>query len=175
MTADILPVITPNVSWGELLDNFFNLTGKKLTESTDLSSVRLSEPAQTLVAIYSIRAQPIDPLGVLRNCLPFVGPHLTYGFLVVTEPDTLMNLKGYTQLDTQYTVNDDGLAVGIITGNLNTWFQTIVYASMVQEKDCRQLLNKVMLYFEKEGLGNIFDGWAKKNMDDGTFKLEYKK
>ena len=175
MDPEIIPIIEPNIHWHELLDNFSELAGKKLTAADDLSPIDLEEPAQALVALYSIRAMPSDPLNVLRSCLPFVGQYLSYAFLVVASKETLQILQAYTQLDILHTEAKE-FNVGVISAHLQSWHTAITHCtSQVNDRETRLIFNKIMLWFEEKGLGNIFDRWVKIDMGDDSFKLEVKK
>jgi hypothetical protein len=177
MIPQIHPIIKPDVSWLELLDNFKELTGKKLTESLDMSPIELREPARILVALYTIRAHPMDPLNVLRSCLPFVGPFLNYGFLTTANEETFKILQAYTQLNILHTHSDvHGFNVGVVSASLSTWHTTIIHCSLqMTDRETRQLFNKYQLWFENEGLSILFDNHSKVDLKDESFKLELKK
>ena len=177
MIPEIHPIIEPKIHWTELLDNFSELAGKKLTESLDICPIELKESAQVLVALYSIRAYPSDPLNVLRSCLPFVGPFLNYGFLTLASEETFKILQAYTQLNVLHTPNKEGtFNVGVISASLVTWQTSILHCSIqMTELESRQLFNKYQLWFENQGLSQIFDQYTKVDMKDDSFKLEFKK
>lgn len=153
-TLNVIPIIRPCVEW-QLLDA---CCGFNVRVKTDSSKRKWSDPAQFLVAISEER----EPARAMRGA----GLHahaLSYGFL----SDSLDFSVSYSHLR-RFIVGDKNITVG----TLGEWRDAIIaglnpYASKQQ----RHFFGTVLIYFEHEGLGDLWSEHVKQMQSDGTFIL----
>lgn len=151
---NIIPVIRPNIEW-QLLDSICELN---VRQKTDRSKRKWSDPAQFLVAI----SDDSNPATALRRA-GLLAHSLSYGFL----SDSLDFSLGWTHLR-RYVIADKNITVG----TLAEW-QGAIVQGLVEEasKQQRHFLGTILIYFEHEGLGDLFCDQVKHIQPDGTFIL----
>lgn len=182
MVPEIIPVSRVKVDWPLLRKTASQATGLRPSGRIAQSPVKFSEAAEYLLfaAYLYLDTQEDDPHRILlnlpRECLDF----LHYSFMIACGPDTVNDLREKTRA--HYTMTDMGRGYCVLgTGPLSVWYDAVVlnlthpqmaFKSMA---NTRLLLDKLMLFFEKEGLQALFRDTTKKQLPDKTFLLERKK
>jgi hypothetical protein len=170
MVPDILSIIQPNINWPDFLK------GARAALGYDPSKIGLDRPLSDPARFLAIAAKfkdvgANDALVNLRTAgstLRF----LNYGFLVLSDLDTMFELMQYTRLDvaTNTTITRDNIA--IVSGNLETWRDSIIELSQNNSTNVRILIDKIFIAFGRLGLGELWSDYRKKPLPDTTFLLE---
>ncbi len=180
MTPEIVVVARTKVDWLILRKGISQVIGLQPSSIIAQSPVKFSEAAEHLlfVAYLVLDITDEDPHKVLltlpRECMEF----LHYSFLIICDNMVVDDLKEKTRI--HYTITDVGRGHCVLgTGSLSVWYDAIVlnlthprmsYKSM---GDTRAFFNKLLLFFEKEGLYALFSSYTKKSLSDKTFLLEH--
>jgi hypothetical protein len=182
MNPEIIPVSRVKVDWPTLRKNVSQATGLRPSDRIAQSPVKFTEAAEYLLfaAYLYLDITEDDPHRVLlnlpRECLDF----LHYSFLIACERSIIEDLREKTRA--HYTMTDVGRGYCVLgTGPLSVWYDAVVLnlthpqLALKGMGPTRVLFNKLMLFFEKEGLQALFRDTAKKQLPDKTFLLEHKK
>lgn len=172
MIPELLPVTSVKVNWPVLRKTVSQVTGLQPSSQVASSPIQFSEPAEFLLFAAYLSNITGDPHNVLltlpRECMNF----LHYTFLIACDEDTTRDLRERTRA--HYTMTDVRNGYCILgTGPLSVWHDAVVLnlthpRSLVA--GTRILLDKLLLFFEREGLHALFPN--KKSLEDGTFLLE---
>lgn len=182
MQPEIISVSRVKVDWPLLRKAVSQATGLRPSDRIAQSPVKFTEAAEYLLfaAYLYLDVSEDDPHKILlnlpRECLDF----LHYSFLIACDRDVIEDLREKTRA--HYTMTDVGRGYCVLgTGPLSVWHDAIVLnlthptANLKGFQGTRLLLNKLMLFFEKEGLQALFRDTTKKQLPDKTFLLEHKK
>jgi hypothetical protein len=178
MNPEILPVTSTQIDWPNLRKSVANATGIRPSDIIAQSPVKFSEKAEFLLftAYLYLDSTEENPhtllLNLPRECLEF----LHYTFIIACGPDTINDLREKTRA--HYTMTDLGKGYCVLgTGPLSVWFDAITlnlihpYMNTKGYYSTRIIFDKLMLFFEKEGLSAIFSKYIKKSLPDKTFLL----
>jgi hypothetical protein len=174
MTPEISLLSVTNFDW----PTFRGTVDKALNMRPDIDigklPINLSDDAKLLLNIAAFYGHSIDsPLYTLRYLpLEFMN-YLSYTFFIACDTDTWEEFIFSNNLT---IIRQDSLILA--TGTLSKWYQTIVNnlnRDWEFKHDTRVLFCKLMIFFEKRGLGFLFETYIKKVQEDFTFLLEEKK
>jgi len=176
MIADIIIINKPQIDWNTLRQGVLKATSLQPSSTIAQCPVKLSEVAEFLVFVTYLKLDNFndDPYNVLMNlpreCMELV----SYTFLILCTPYTMNDLREKTRAHYAFC-NMGEYYCSLGTGSLATWFDAIVLNltdTWQKTEGTRVLLNKMMLFFEKEGLGAIFSKYRKKSLPNKQFLLE---
>lgn len=169
----ILPIIVPAINWPDFAKAAASTIGYNPTNVN--TSRPLSDYAKFLAAcsLFKDRSQT-DTIKSIRNSSSSLR-HLVFGFLVLADRETLFELMQCSDLQVSTTAAQSGEVAAIVTGNLLQWQTAIIDLSESNTYGMRLLLDKIFLYFEKVGLGELWADYRKVPLKDNTLKLEHKK
>ncbi len=149
--------------------------GRSLTRKLDSQGKDVKTLSSFLVMLAEMKLQNTEPMTALVKA----GSNLQqafYSFLVISESDTLFQLMEQTPLSVQSAVCTNGLRLAVVAGNLEVWRTAIINCcSDSIQYELRDVMDKILLLFETEGLGRIWENYSKKPLSDNTFKLIEKK
>jgi hypothetical protein len=175
MVPDIIPFMIPRVEWASLLKTAQDALGYSPVKALDACPRTLSESAKFLVVAASFQDRDLkDALTALRDSLDLLA-HLHFAFLVYADDETVKQVMERTDLKITMTNSVDGERIAIASGNLKQWYTaTLTCCTERQPYNLRVLFDKVVLFFEKAGLAELWHGSKKRALPDRTFLLEYK-
>ncbi len=179
MKPEILSFSGTAIPLGNLAKIASQGAGLSLTYKTDRSPIRFSEDAQYLIALANLTgasAQDLAAIDILRNLPRRYLDALAYTMIVACDHEVAIELQDNTEL--QVFGRDVGAGyLVLVTGPLSYWHDAVVYNLLTDERSFgfRLLMDKVLLGFEKIGLGELWSNYQKRTHRDQTFLLEHKK
>ncbi len=91
------------------------------------------------------------------------------------DDETTKQIMERTDLKVSMTSSIDGERISIVSGSLKAWFTaTLTCCTDRQPYNLRVLFDKVVVFFEKLGLSELWCKNRKRTLPDQTFLLEYK-
>lgn len=139
--------------------------------------VPISEDAEFLLYLAALTGIPVNnPLDVLRTLPHEMMDYLHYTFMVACDEQTCNEFMFSTKLQV-ITKKRDEICFMLVAGPFTDWFNTIVLNLAKKRRYTtytRVLINKFLILFERRGLQEVFNNYAKKPKGDGTFYLELK-
>ena len=161
-------IIQPSFDWPSFLRTTKESLGRSVTKELDSRRQDVQTPLGFVGCLGSMAEipEPQGDLSLLR--------HLTYGFQVITDTDTLSELLRRTtglSVVTAPTTRKN-VELSVITATLDTWLVAIASCTTGNESfELRYLFDSVMLTFETIGFHRMFLKWKKESVPDGTFRL----
>lgn len=135
--------------------------------------VSFSTDAKYLLYLTSLSGLSIkEPKTALRNLPYFILRFLSYTIMIACDKNISSEFSRGSKCDL-ITVEHRDMYLILATGNLSEWLDTIIMNSNKQS-DLLLLMDKLILFFEKRGLGDLFFKYKKLPQKDGTFLLEKK-
>lgn len=176
--TSVTPLTMSNVNWTHFIKNVAELTGHSPTHSIDNSQLKFGDCANFLIALGEFQSNKEEkPLDVLRNN-DYLLRHLHFGFLISGSTASAFRILELTDLDVLTAKGKNKGRVIIITGTLKQWKDAIVIClgqKLVKNFELRWIFNQCLDCFYQAGLRNIFDDYKRKELEDQTYLLEYKK
>lgn len=175
MIPQIISVTKPSIDLTAFAKNATAVLGFNPLRTTDALGRELSNEARFIAALVSFRDRTEDPIKGIRNA-GIILRALHYGFLVACDRETVLGVIQSSKLAviTSGTV-DQNLAVHI-SGDLFEWQQTIIELSHDDiPRHTRLLINTIFVWFERNGLGEVFGNYRKVQLKDHTLRLEDKR
>lgn len=174
MVPDLIPFMTPSINWGSFLKGASDATGRSIVRGVDASPRELSDPAKFLAVLSAFQDGNEKPLDAIRNSAS-IQAALHYGFLVYADEETVFQIMERTELMVTSTSCLDGERICVVTGNLKQWVQaTKECCAEHQPFNLRLLFDKVILLFDRFGLGELWHDTRRRTLPDKTFLLEQK-
>lgn len=169
MFAQILPIIQPAINWTELVKSAEAALGYSPAKYD--AKRPLSEAARflALAAMFKNKADS-DAVASLREARSIL-EHLSFGFLVACDRETIFELMQCTNLQVSTNSAITGDSVAIVTGTLAEWRDAIIELSADNTYCMRLLLDKIFVYFERQGLGELWADYKKQTLKDQTILL----
>ena len=166
MDYEIYPLSITQVEWGTFVNVCRDHLGYSPTRGIDACHLDLKDPAAYLGCL----DMENHPLVSLRH----EGPqhdHVSMSFIMVLDDEGLLLVVG-TPLKVLYKTHHRR-HVAIVTGTMEQWKRTIVYACRVDApRERRLIMNQVLRYFEQGGFREVFSTYSKHEQVDGTFILK---
>lgn len=129
-------------------------------------------PGALIWAIGSIVDPNATLLDVLRNHTDAL-EHRFYTFAWVCMQDVLLEILSRSKLSfTTTETNRRGIYLAVVSGTLKCWRDTLILDW--QSYDARAIMNKLLIQFDKLGLGQVFGNYSRIQQKDGTLLLEKK-
>lgn len=166
MKPEILPILKSYVEWTTLQKAFSELFGREITRCADRAGIPLQDAAGFLAAI-----QEFVKEGATYDVKDTKGlKHITYGFLIVADSETLLQLSTETDVIVTHSVWRNGDYAVIATGTMFEWNRALIHGATQRSPfNYRLLCDKLILYFEKEGFH--FPDYTRKALPDQSFIL----
>lgn len=161
-------IVQPSFDWPSFLHTTKEALGRSVTKELDSRRQDVQTPLGFVGCLGSFTEipEPQGDLSLLR--------HLTYGFLVVTDTDTLSELLRRTTGLSVVTAptSRKNVELSVITADLEKWMIAIALCTTGSESfELRFLFDNIVLVFETLGFHRMFLSWRKESVSDGTFKL----
>lgn len=173
-TAEVLLIHKPAVDHSTLTALLSRIQGGSASELLDRSSREFTPDAEAVIRLSCID-NPDHPNAVkaLQNSHP-VQRHFHYSFAVISTPGLFEDvLLLNTGLAMTLAYKDFDKPVYVLSGDLATWRDAMsVGCSESNTTDVRTVFNKLSLWFEKIGLGEVWSAYHRTTLKDGTFRLE---
>ncbi len=164
----------PAVDHSMLVDLLSRIHGGSISDLLDRSNRDFTDAAQAVIRL-SCLDNPDHPHAVkaIQNSHP-VQRHFHYTFAVISTPGVFEDiLLLNTGLALTLAYKDFDKPVYIVSGDLGTWRDALgVGCGESNTTDVRQVFNKLSLWFEKIGLGEVWSAYHRTPLKDGTFRLE---
>lgn len=171
MVPDFVPIIDSRVDWLNFLTCADKALGRSVSASLDAKNLQPIGLPPFISATKEFKKPGSDAIKAFRECLN--GQHVYIGFLIVCDKETLRDLPT-KHIDVTIT---DGLDCSVIiaSGSMYSWYFFLL--SCLAEhtiKNTRILAVKLMLYLDRNDLGECFANFNRIPLDDGTYILEIK-
>jgi hypothetical protein len=164
---DVIPIARTQVDWHILLSAAKQLLGRSLASGLDARKQQVGDAASYLVALAELEREGVDVTSVLREAGSLLR-NIHYSFLV-----TGVNLYWIATTSSLKVTGTERCA--IVSGNLEEWRTAIVNGCTDRSSlEVRMFYDKCLLHFERDGLGQVWNNFAKSTMPDDSFKLEVK-
>lgn len=169
----IIPIVSPQIHWDQFLIEVRRATGDSLTRSMDQHEVRPKSDQSIVAALAQFRQSGfIDPYKSVRNANAEL-KLLSFSFFCAYHPSVFQDISLETEISViRHHSNRNAYIIG---GNLNEWKAGIIQLSdSLFPFHTRYFANALLLAFQCNGYSQIWEGWVKRNLPDGTFSLEPK-
>jgi hypothetical protein len=162
-------IIEPKIDWDGLLKNSYPALGRSITASLDQKKISLDRSSSFLLALTDLQGSTNDPLKEPSKDLR----HLSFSFLVAASRSTIYDLLEATRLSVCSTKSlAKGILLVVVSGNLEEWHNAIINCSTKDASlSLRDLCNKFILQFDKQGFQNLWHRYMRSSHNDGTFLL----
>lgn len=159
LMIQVVPVISSQVDWNNLLLLASKGLGRSLTKSVDSHQWQLTQARSGIAALGEFQQADSNATSVLRDPGSLLR-HFSYSFFVYATRDVLYEVA----LDGNLFVLDcdrDNLA--IVSANLEDWRTTIIkFCSDRATPIQREFHYRVLEAFDKLGLSMLFDNYSRK-------------
>jgi len=171
--AEVMPLHQTQADHSTLLTLLAKIHGVSPSAVLDSSNRQFTEAAKAVIQLSAAEGQHPNAVKALQNSHA-VQRHFHYSFLVISQPgvfEEVMLLNTGLALTLAY--HDFDRPVYIISGTLAEWRDAVaVGCGEAATTDLRYVFNKLSLWFEKLGLGEVWAAYHRYSMPDGTFRLE---
>lgn len=173
----ITPISGSTIAWDVFLKDTVEFTGRSPAKGTDASGQSFKEYARFIVALEEFRAsKPLDPIETLGNAESALR-HLQFSFLVMGTSELILHISESTGLHViSARLKSKRGRLAFVSGTLSEWKTTIVEVCATTNKytsDMRLVANTCLEFFHSLGLEPVFRKYIRKNLQDGTYLLEY--
>ena len=167
-TADFSLISSSQVDINKFLLAANQTLGRSVTRGLDANNIPAKGFGAFLATVAEFKATNSDPLGSIRYNRHNIARHIHFSFIVASNPTTL----GLMSNDLSVTQNG---TYALVSGALNQWMNCIIsLLSTESSVQTRVLLNKFLLWFDGQGLGEFWGLWQRIGLPDRTFILEPK-
>lgn len=168
---DVIPIAATSVDWSAYLSLSKKVLGYSVSDVLDQKRMPL-DLAGFIVTINELLVEGMDPVTVLREAGALL-QHASVSFFIIAPERVMIDLlqEGRVHVSSVH-IEKVGLRVGVASGNLEQWKNTIIECSTERvPPGLRSLVNKFMAHFEKMGLTQLWSHFMKAPMSDTTYKL----
>lgn len=163
----IEPLAIPQVNWQAFIDVAQPVLGESPTRGIDSCHLTLRDAAAWLGLLDFNN----NPIGNLRHPNSSY-KHYSTSFICQVDEVVLIQLQSHTSIKVLAKENRRKY-VAILTADMSEWVQAIITNCHKESPpDLRQLLNQVLVHFERAGFREIFNRYKKLGLPDGTFALQ---
>ncbi len=168
MIPEVKLVSCTDVNYPEFI-GFAASSGIKITKSLDDEDLPVETLASFIASLDCLRNENSDPIKAVRQGGGLL-EHLHFGFAVssiathvVTEILEVTGLKGVTKSQNNFA---------IFSGSLAMWYTSILHCcNRDRSFGCRILINKILILFERHGLGEVWGYFGKETLKDKSYIL----
>lgn len=165
--ADFVPIGHSVIDWDTLLPAAFALIGRSISVSLDKQGYPAAGEAPFIGAIAEFAKQRSLPIQAMRDERLHLR-HLHYSFLVAIERDQFFAMSSLG-LSVTAAPNADA---AVVSGSMREWFHAVRDALReTTDGRLRLLFGKLLLWFERQSLGEVWGNFYKNRLKDGTFIL----
>lgn len=169
---EVIPISCTVVNW-----NHYLLTAKQILQrSISVSSDAMGMTNESLARYLVTLSELLDHPGEILKGESTLLRHASFGFLVICDDDTLIEVMESTDLSIHSIICNDQrhrVRLAVITGDLLEWRDAVIHSNRY-DSGLRLLLNKCQQTFESQGLYQFWANYSKSHHKDGTFLLEKK-
>jgi hypothetical protein len=167
----IIPVTQTIVDWTKFVSTINEMTDRSPTRLLDQSNLAVGD-SFSFVSSVAFFCSELGPFEGTKYS-PNVFKHLLYGFLIDFSKDQYLDVLRETELicSDNYESDDDEKII-LVSGNLLQWKNAIViFSSEHWNKKIRTIFNALYVFFLQKNLGIMFESYAQKQLEGGTFIL----
>lgn len=162
----------PVINWTEFVK------AAKLVLGYDPSNIEATRPLSDFAKFLAILGKfkdqdKSDSLENLRAADSILN-HLQFGFLVACTQSCLFELMQSSTLSVTTSAEAEKGTLALVSGTLKQWRDVTIELDENASSDVRLLVDKVLVYFERLGLYELWSNYRKKPLQDSTFLLERK-
>lgn len=172
----IVPISLSTVDWASLLQATQTALGRNVLAAVDNERRAYSDLAKTIAA-YGAFAEPRAKPTTLISESTSVLRHLHFAFLVLAEEEALNEVRDRTAL--AFTTARDckrGKSFAVVSGTLDQWKVALIEScSPNSTEEVRTLFSGFLVWFDRQGLSEVFQQFSRRSHADGTILLEHKK
>lgn len=172
----IIPLISPDIDMDAFVKACSEVLNYSPLSGIDQSTRQFSDPAKFLAGLagFHNKINTKTPISAIRDAASLCS-HLFYSFLVAATKSTILKSMERTELHHTVAEDLDDLQLTVISGTLTQWKQaTLECCHADSSHQLRLLYDGFFLYFEKQGLGELWFDTLKKKAPKNTFYLEAK-
>ena len=168
MIPEVTLVSCTGVNYSELI-SFAAKYGIKITKSLDDKELPIETLASFIASLDCLRNEESDPIGAVRQGGGLL-EHLHFGFAVAAiKSDTISEILEVTGLKAVSRRRND---FSIISGSLAMWYTSILHCCARDRSfECRVLMNKILILFERNGLGEVWGLFGRETLKDKSYIL----
>lgn len=160
---EVFPVVIPQINWQTLIALTETHLGKSIMRRLNTEGIEPSI-ASYIQALGLMESPEVPPQDFLRYFQWKLLDALSMSFLVISDPGMLMAFS------LQSRILYHGTKFGIFHATLKDWREAIL-AVCCKDSEMRPIGNRIFEYLEQAGFRDIFFGFRKEPLADGTFIL----
>jgi hypothetical protein len=168
----IIPILSPAMNWNSYLRDGFTCTGERFNKSLDAGGMKPGQDESIIVGLSQFTSS--EYLDVLKTVRTVKSPLqlLYFAFLCSYDSKTLNWIVLNTGLN---GILHSDQKTWIIGGNLLQWKEAIVDCCIeIRLFEIRFFMNSVFVLFQLNGYQNVWSGYGKIQLPDGTFTFRHK-
>lgn len=175
MDPNLVPIIIPRVDWATFLGVAGEALGYQPARVADSNPRPLSDAAKFVVVLSSFQDRTIsNAISALHGSLDLLN-HLSYSFAVYADDETMKQVMERTDLKVAMTEAVNKERIAVVSGSLKAWYcATLTCCQERQPYNLRLLFDKAVMFFEGNGLAELWHDTRKRTLPDRTFLLEHK-
>jgi hypothetical protein len=167
---DFIPIISSQVSWADFLKSAQLALRRSVSASLDAKGLPAAGLAPFIGAVAEFAKIKSDPIEALRSD-ELALRHAHLGFLISLDR-TLFIYMASRNLTVSAAPQMD---FAVVSGTLAQWQSAVTcLCKRYVPRELRLLMCKLIMWFERNDLGEMFGHYAKQPLNDGTFSLEQK-
>jgi hypothetical protein len=158
-TVRLISVTT--IDWSTFLGEANAILGR--SPSRGIDGLPFEQLAAYIACIENIKNPDAKPVEALRTSVSVL-EHASFGFLISTD---MFPCVQQVAPNLVFVIKND---LGIVTGTVGAWKQSIVEGSKPQHPiEVRKIFNIIYLFMKKAGLHEIFSEYETFTAEEGTF------
>ncbi len=169
----ILPIISPDVKW-EFIRNQINIATKDtLNRSLDSHGIKIKQDQSIIPILAQFSTdQEVEPYKSIREANSIL-KHLSFSFFCIFPQEVIRDVAALTELfASQHHSSPDAWILG---GTLLQWKTGIFEVCQHGRRtETRLFMNTMLLIFQLNGYGQVWESFEKFTLLDRTFILKVK-
>lgn len=160
---DVYPLVVPQINWQMLITLSQGYFGKSIVRPLDAQGIKPSM-ASYIQALGLMESPDVPPQDFLRYFQWKLLDALSMSFLIISDPGML------AAFSLQSRILYHGTELGIFHATIKDWREAVL-AVCCEDSEMRPIGNQIFEYLEQAGFRDIFFGFRKEPLPDGTFIL----
>jgi hypothetical protein len=160
MLPEMIPIGKTEFNIPKIYATFKEALGRSISSLIDTNGV----DANTLMGLLSALEDARSPQTTFTKLSGHAAVlnHVSYSLLLVAKLETAYKITTTSNLWFHDSVCSNGLELCVVTGTLSCWRESVIRGtSKTSDTDVRRFFDKCLIYFEKEGFGQIWSDYRK--------------
>lgn len=170
---EVFPVAMTSIDWPSLIKMTNDKMGRSITRPLDAAGIKHNTPAGYISALGVFDNSKANASSVIKDVGGGLGAHFSITFLIFMEQESM--LRFLTLARNMYLcINEEQNGV-IATGAVNLWVSACKSGCYrLESVEIRGIFNRILYFMEQAGLRDLWSGWIREKLNDGTFMLANK-